>query len=45
MTSNDATLAAVAFDNGVIKINTSDFTLATHTLRLFVSIDTAIVAT
>lgn len=45
VTSNDATLAAVAFDNGVIKINTSDFTLATHTLRLFVSIDTAIVAT
>lgn len=44
-TSNDLTLVAVNFDNGTVKINSDDFTLNTHTLRLFVSVVTDIIVT
>ena len=44
-TSNEATKAAVVFDNGNFKIDSDDYSLNTHTLRYFVSIDTAIIAT
>jgi len=45
VTSNDATLAAVIFENGAFKIDSTDYSLATHTLRHFVNIETPIIAT
>ena len=37
--------ASVILENGVIIVNSNDFTLDTHTVRLYVAIDTPIIET
>jgi len=43
--SIDSAPAAVVLENGAFTINSNDYTLDTHTLRIYVVIDTPIIAT